>query len=367
MNRTKPVHISVIGAGSTYGIFLVKWAYQLLKNPGSNRENISLPPIGSISYSNTDKRNTDLVFDVLLADLGHMPGFEKITAAELTKSVRRYDRWREMVQKEKPDLTVVCSPTETHVGVLRELMTDFGVKNILCECPVAPLTDTDSLPGLLALAREKDAVVGVNLQYVSFLSFLKDLPLTPGKKDGLRVGHLADGITGMDITFITQGSRPWRRYGSIGEQIILEDLGLHALYFLPSEIRESPITVKKVVREGDNVFVNLVEYDLLFGKIPVRMTLGYRRKLKSVKMILNRGKQSYEFHVTGTKNPATGEYTRLIQGKNYAFPFRYALPTDLVKYSFMHALSGAPLVTLEEAARRENSLKRIYDGSLKLK
>ena len=69
------MNVSIIGAGSTYGIFLVKWALQLKHFPESNREKISLPPLGAISYSNTTERNRDLVAEVLLDDLSHMSSF----------------------------------------------------------------------------------------------------------------------------------------------------------------------------------------------------------------------------------------------------------------------------------------------------
>ena len=69
------LNVSIIGAGSTYGIFLVKWALQLKHFPDSNREKIAFPAIGKISYSNTNERNRDLVTEVLLDDLSHMPSF----------------------------------------------------------------------------------------------------------------------------------------------------------------------------------------------------------------------------------------------------------------------------------------------------
>src|SRR5262245_8147195 len=143
----RPFHVSILGAGSAYGVYLVKWAYQLLRDPNTNRENLAIPQIGSISYSNTDRRNTDLVMEVLQSDLHQMPGFETLTAEQIGRHVRGYDRWREMVEKEKPDLVVVCSPTETHVPVCRELITSYDVKNILCETPLTPINESDSLPG----------------------------------------------------------------------------------------------------------------------------------------------------------------------------------------------------------------------------
>jgi len=307
------------------------------------------------------------VLEVLQDDLHQMPGFEKTSIDDIKKRVRGYVRWRDMLKTEKPNLVVVCSPTETHVPIVRELITDFGIKNILCENPITSIHDSDSLPGLQALVAEKGVTLGVNQQYASLGDRLKDIRLHPGKKDSLTFAQLAEGVTAAKVTFITHGTRPWRRFGNIGELIILEDLGTHALYFLPSSVRYQPVQVKKVNREGDNVFLNLVEYDLLFGETPVRLVLGYRRKLKSLKVAFSRGGLDYEFHMTGTTNPQTGEYTRCIEGKNYAFPFRYTLQTDLVKYSFMHSLLGRPIVPLEEAIRNQSTIRQIFEGAAKFK
>ncbi|MBP8004991.1 MAG: Gfo/Idh/MocA family oxidoreductase [Elusimicrobia bacterium] len=363
----RPFHVSVLGAGSAYGVYLVKWAFQLLRDPHANREGLSLPALGSISYSNTDARNTALVSEVPLDDLHQMAGFENLTADDLRRHVRPYERWREMVEKEKPDVVVLCSPTDTHVAIVRELITGFGVKNILCENPVTTLTDADSLPGLTKLVREAGVVFGVNQQYAALPEFLKDLRLDPGAPQAPTFGQVFEKADAAHITFITHGTRPWRRFGHIGELIILEDLGAHALRLIPPALWSQPLTVKNVVREGDNVFLNLVEYELRFGAAPVTLVLGYRRKLKSLKMVYGNGDREYDFHVTGTVSTPTGEFTRGIEGKNYAFPFRYALRTDLVKYAFMRSLAGRPLVPLEDALRCQDLLRRIYEGSSRIK
>lgn len=365
--NTKPLHVSVLGAGSAYGVFLVKWAYQLMRDPNTNRENLSFPPIGSISFSNTDRRNNALVYEVLQNDLHQMPGFENVTSEEIAQSVRGYERWREMIEKENPDLLVVCSPTETHIAICREAITSYNVRNILCETPLTPLNDSDSLPGLSALVKEKNVVFGVNQQYMSLTHFLKDLRLNPADGQSPTFGQVHEGAQAAEITFITHGTRPWRRFGNIGELIILEDLGLHALDFLPSAFLKQPVRVTKVNREGDNIFLNLVEYELRFGDAPVKLVLGYRRKLKSLKLVYTHKEKEYDFHVTGTTNPQTGEFTRGIEGKNYAFPFRYALRTDLVKYSFMRSLANAPLSPLDNAIQHQQILRQIYEGSSKIR
>jgi hypothetical protein len=363
----QPVNVSILGAGSAYGVYLVKWAYQLLRDPKTNREGLALPPIGAVSFSNTHPRNRDFVYEVLLNDLHRMPEMEKETLEGVKKNVRGYINWREMVAQEKPDLVVVCTPTETHLPMVRELVTDFGVKNILCESPVASLNEADALPGLKKLLEERGVTFGINFQYASLMPMIKDVPLQPGGKNPVSLGSLGDKVSSADITFITHGTRPWRQFGKIDESIILQDLGAHSLYFLPPAVRNQPVTVKNVVREGDNVVVDLVEYDLLFGETPVRLVLGYRRKLKILKVILDCDRKNYEFHLSGGLNPDTGEYTRQIIGKNYAHPFKHSLSTDLVKYSFMRSLARHPLVGLDEAIQNHATLRLLLEGSLKIK
>jgi hypothetical protein len=369
MPAQQPVHVSVIGAGSTYGIYLVKWAYQLLKDPRGG-EALSIPPVGSISYSNTNERNVARVPEVLVNDLKPMAGFENETAEQIKKSVRGYTRWRDMVAKEKPGLVVIGSPTDTHVAIARELITDFGVRNILCESPLTPLEDSDSLPGLKKMIEDNKVVFGVNMQYAGLAPMIKDLAVHPEEsreEQKLYFRELAERVTAAEVSFITHGTRSWRGFSKINEQVILEDLGAHALYFLPSAVRQQPVTVKKVSREADDVLFNVLEYDLLFGKTPVRLVLGYRRKNKSLKVVFTAGGNDYEFQLSGSRNPKTGEFTRKLEGKNHAFPFRHDLAVDLVKYSFMRSLAGQPLVGIDEAVQNQTTLRAIRAASRKKK
>jgi hypothetical protein len=97
----------------------------------------------------------------------------------------------------------------------------------------------------------------------------------------------------------------------------------------------------------------------------VRLVLGYRRKLKSLKVVFTVEHKDYEFNLSGVRNPQTGEFTRRIEGKNRAFPFRHDLATDLVKYSFMRSIARHPLVSLEEAIQSQATLRSIHSASRK--
>ncbi len=54
------------------------------------------------------------------------------------------------------------------------------------------------------------------------------------------------------------------------------------------------------------------------------------------------------------------EFTRWIEGKNYAYPFKHFLDTDLVKASFISSLSGKPIVPIEEGIKDLELIKTLY-------
>ncbi len=360
MPNATPLNVSIIGAGSTYGIFLVKWALQLKHFPESNRDNIPVPPIGAISYSNTTERNRDLVIEILQDDLSHMPSFKGKDIPKVLKDIHGYTNWREMTAKENPGLVIIGSPLNTHVPYLRELMLDTKVKQILCEPPLCHIHEMESLDKILELAREKNVSIGINQQYALLYDRLKDSPLNPAAPAEAKFGDLLTGLSGFHIVFTTHGTRLWRKMQGVGEQEILEDLGPHVWEFLPKELREKKLTIKGVKKEGDNLFLNFVEYDVLFGAVPVKMTLGYHRRLKSLKLTFKKGKKEYEFSVSGAPNPETGEFTRWIEGKNYAYPFKEFLDTDLVKASFIRSLAGRPIVPIEQGIKTLEFIKTLY-------
>ncbi len=354
------MNVSIIGAGSTYGIFLVKWALQLKHFPEANREKVPIPPIGTISYSNTTERNRDLVTEVLLDDLSRMPSFAGREPKSVLNDVHGYTNWREMIEKENPGLVVICSPLNTHVPYLRELMLDTKVKQILCEPPLCHIHEMESLPKILEMAKEKNVSIGLNQQYALFYHMLSPLPLDPAAPASKKFGDVLTGLTGFHIVFTTHGTRIWRKMQGVGEQEILEDLGPHVWELIPPELKGKKITVKSVKKEGDNLFLNFVEYDLLFGDVHGKITLGYHRRLKNLKLTLSQGKKDYEFSISGAMNPVTGEFTRWIEGKNYAYPFKNFLETDLVKASFIHSLAGKPAVPIEEGIRTLEFIKSLY-------
>lgn len=355
------MNVSIVGAGSTYGIFVVKWALQLKHFPETNREKVTIPQIGNISYSNTNERNRDLVMEILQDDLSHMPSFVNVDVNNVTKDVHGYTNWREMISKETPGLIVLCSPLQTHVPYMRELLSDFNVKNILCEPPLSHLHEVEALPKLAEMAEAKKVAIGTNQQYSILYERMRDVPLTgDGSQNAEKFGSLFTGLTGMEIVFITHGTRNWRKMMGVGEQEILEDLGLHVLELIPKDLRDRKITIQNVNKEGDNLFLNYVEYELTLGDFPVRITLGYHRKLKSLKVIFKKDKKDYEFHISGAINPETGEFTRWIEGKNYAYPFKHYLDTDLVKASFISSLAGKPIVPIKEGIKHLEFIRTLY-------
>ncbi len=347
------MNVSILGAGSTYGVFLVKWALQLKHNPETNREKVPIPPIGVVSYSNVAERNVNLVKEVLLDDISRMSSLAKMPQEQLVKDVHGYTNWREMLTKESPGLIIICSPLATHIPYMRELLSDFKVPHILCEPPLSSIQEMDALPKIIQLAKEKNVTLGVNQQYAILYDILKSVPINPeiATQKTHTFSDLLTGLEGLELTFITHGTRLWRRMEGVGEREILEDLGPHIYELIPPQLRSQKLQIRNVKKEGDNLFLNFVEYDILLGAVPVKITLGYHRKLKSMKILFKKEKKSYEFHISGTTNPETGEYTRWIEGKNYAYKFKHFLNTDLVKSSFISSLAGKPVAPAEEGIR----------------
>lgn len=57
-------------------------------------------------------------------------------AKKFGQEPQKYTNWEEMIIKEKPDLLVVASNTESHFEICKRVI-DLGVKNILCEKPLS--------------------------------------------------------------------------------------------------------------------------------------------------------------------------------------------------------------------------------------
>jgi hypothetical protein len=129
----------------------------------------------------------------------------------------------------------------------------------------------------------------------------------------------------------------------------------------PEAIRQLPVTIKEVKKEGDDLFLNFIEYHLLFGTVPVKLTLGYHRKLKNLKIVIRKKKKDYEFIISGAQNPETGEFTRWIEGKNYAYFFKHILKDDLVKASFISSLFGQPIVPMTEALKSLEFVQKLFN------
>lgn len=93
------------------------------------------------------------------------PGFQLIAAQDkleaaresfrekVGQEVRIYNDYCKLIQKERPDLLVVATSTESHVEVCKKAL-GLGIKNILCEKPTSySLKEAKSL---IALAKKKE-------------------------------------------------------------------------------------------------------------------------------------------------------------------------------------------------------------------
>lgn len=88
-------------------------------------------------------------------------GKKKDTFLEMRPGTRGYEDYKEMLLNEKLDIVSICTPPETHLEIIREVLNS-GIKYIFCEKPLA---------GSLEEAREvlqladyyTEAVIGVNM------------------------------------------------------------------------------------------------------------------------------------------------------------------------------------------------------------
>ncbi|MDO8493073.1 MAG: Gfo/Idh/MocA family oxidoreductase [bacterium] len=86
-----------------------------------------------------------------LSALAHHKGFELVAGSDISEDSRSsfnvaakkykleitvYSDWEKMVTETKPDLVVVATNTDSHAKICNKLI-DMGIKNILCEKPVA--------------------------------------------------------------------------------------------------------------------------------------------------------------------------------------------------------------------------------------
>lgn len=75
--------------------------------------------------------------------------------------IKLYSDYISMIKKEKPELAVVATPTDTHYKICKTLIS-LGVKAILCEKPIA--YSSREARNLLKLAKRGKVIFAVNYQ-----------------------------------------------------------------------------------------------------------------------------------------------------------------------------------------------------------
>jgi len=136
-----------------------------------------------VAFSRTDKP--------IVTDFGVIPSKEaaelKISQANdqlrklIDHELRGYSDYREMIDKERPDIAFICSPDEFHLENIKYCIEN-KVTGIYCEKPLAlPSQVREARKLLLRIARKNDINFGLNLQLSAIPLAVKDKKLFPGK------------------------------------------------------------------------------------------------------------------------------------------------------------------------------------------
>ncbi|MDE2001766.1 MAG: Gfo/Idh/MocA family oxidoreductase [Patescibacteria group bacterium] len=116
------IRTAIIGLGN------IAWAYE--KDPAIFRR-MKFPTHASVLRKHP--------YFQLVAAQDRSSGARKAFSSYLKKSgmeAALYESWEEMIWKERPELLVVASATDSHYEIC-SLAIDLGVKNILCEKPLS--------------------------------------------------------------------------------------------------------------------------------------------------------------------------------------------------------------------------------------
>jgi predicted dehydrogenase len=95
-----------------------------------------------------------------------LAGLSDIDAARLARCGERwgvearYRDYRDLLEEVRPEIVSICTPDETHAGILRAVLTAPGVRAVLVEKPLA--TTLADAGRLARLAREQGVILAVN-------------------------------------------------------------------------------------------------------------------------------------------------------------------------------------------------------------
>lgn len=96
---------------------------------------------------------------------------------KVSTDVRVYKEYTTMIKKEKPDMVVVATPTNTHYTICHDAIA-MGVRNILCEKPIS--YSFEEARRLLAFVKKKKAKIAFNYfrnydsNYRKLCSFIRE-------------------------------------------------------------------------------------------------------------------------------------------------------------------------------------------------
>lgn len=86
---------------------------------------------------------------------------KKLKKYQVKYDVSAYTDSKEMAKKENPDIVSICTPTDTHYKVIKEIV-DLGVKAIFCEKPIA--SNLQDAHQIVKLCKENNVILQIDHQ-----------------------------------------------------------------------------------------------------------------------------------------------------------------------------------------------------------
>lgn len=173
-----------------------------------------------------------------IAQWSHIPNFQRIenvqtvalcdvnetrakTVAEQTRIAKTYADYRQMLEKEEPDIVVVASPNVYHKSMTLDAL-EAGA-HVLCEKPLA-LTYADAVELFArAQARQRTLTVGTHLRYSDPMQRCK------AHVDGGFFGNIYAARTLWQRRSGIPGYGSWFTNKDLAGGGVLFDIGVHAL------------------------------------------------------------------------------------------------------------------------------------------
>lgn len=105
----------------------------------------------------------------------------KVFAKKVSRNIKLYSDYTEMIREEKPDFLIIATPTQTHYKIAMDAMK-LGVKNIFCEKPIC--YSVKEAKKILSETRKRKVFIAFNYFRNYSISYNKLIDLLRHKKWG---------------------------------------------------------------------------------------------------------------------------------------------------------------------------------------